>query len=107
MCLVGLRGELMGLEGTGKGDDMRLVPISTTQVETGPSKRVQSYPPHSVFVIVKQVGNALHYSLVPMMHADPSTNDEAGCRGRIYVLHLWVRLDCSLSLEKGQQRLCE
>lgn len=57
VCLVGPDGELMGLKSTttGKSEAMALLPISTTIVEAGSSKRIQSYPSHSIFIVTKQV----------------------------------------------------
>lgn len=56
ICLVGPEGELMGLTtSSGKADELYLLPISTTTVEAGSSKRIQSYPSHSIFVVINQV----------------------------------------------------
>lgn len=57
VCLVGPAGELMGLKSTttGKAEEMALLPISTTTVEAGSSRRIQSYPSHSIFVVSQQV----------------------------------------------------
>lgn len=56
ICLVGSEGELMGLTTrSGKADELSLLPISTTTVEAGSSKRIQSYPSHGIFVVINQV----------------------------------------------------
>eukprot|EP00892_Ulva_mutabilis_P012217 jgi/Ulvmu1/9368/UM050_0120.1 len=56
ICLVGPAGELMGLKSTtsGKPEELSLVPISTSTIEAGASRKIQSYPSHSIFVVNKQ-----------------------------------------------------
>lgn len=107
VCLIGPAGELMGLTTSRGKEEMSLTPISTTAVEAGSAKRIQSYPSSSIFVVMKQVRPP--WTCVISVRCKTAENVTAfntiHCRIKMYPFALWALQECGLNQEKTQQYL--
>lgn len=107
ICLVGPGGELMGLTtGSGK-EEMSLMPISTTAVEAGSAKRIQSYPSSSIFVVMKQVRQpwTCVFSVSCKTSGTGAAFNTTHCRSKTCPFPLWALQECGLNRARTQKHL--